>query len=710
MKSGIRFKIIMPIVALIVLLLIILQGVAYVVSSKNIHKMTVNKGEIVSQIVGDGLIAFLSFKDMEGLQNSLKSLQKDPDIVSVVVVDDKFSKLAAVGAEQTTNNSPDFSKGLVFSEDLDFNGTPSKRFISKINMEGSDKVAGYLSVVLSLNKVKESTNDIAFYLMIAATIALALIIMVNLFIIGRIMQPLISSSEVMEEISTGEGDLTTRINVKTNDEIGKLTDNFNRFIFKLLEIVRGVKSASNRVTEVSVQIKGMTQSTSDSLSSQSKLIMQASQAINSISINAKDISSEAISQSGEMTQANREIEKVAEQSSELSEKAQDMTNFVQSTNTTINKTIISIENISEVVVNNQQGITKVIDNLTNLDQYIGQVSESMEVMVGSIREVSKNIETANNLAATSHNSSVGGTEIVKEIIRAMNNILIKVTESAKIIDNLKKSSEEVGNIVVVIDSIADQTNLLALNAAIEAARAGEAGKGFAVVADEIRKLAEKTTKSTNQIEQTIKVIQGQTETAVNSMAEGKNEVETGVSLASDAGKALGDISTNIERMRNLMSTINVNAKDQSITTENISRLVEEMRISSTTPVKEAQRQVDEARNLVRTTKNVKDLALSIDTKKMMNSVEAVSNMISKSAESMQQMSKIILAMNQKSQNIKSNSEKQYKSTEEINEMILHIQTASRESISLSDSLRNLAINLNDTSGELHNKVELFKTE
>ena len=111
----------------------------------------------------------------------------------------------------------------------------------------------------------------------------------------------------------------------------------------------------------------------------------------------------------------------------------------------------------------------------------------------------------------------------------------------KTVQELGKNSDQIGEIIQVIDDIADQTNLLALNAAIEAARAGEQGRGFAVVADEVRKLAERTTKATKEIAVMIKKIQNDTNGAVLSIMQGTQEVEKGKELANKAGDSLKQI-------------------------------------------------------------------------------------------------------------------------------------------------------------------------
>ncbi|MBW7842621.1 MAG: methyl-accepting chemotaxis protein, partial [Ignavibacterium sp.] len=155
-----------------------------------------------------------------------------------------------------------------------------------------------------------------------------------------------------------------------------------------------------------------------------------------------------------------------------------------------------------------------------------------------------------------------------------------VRESAETVQQLGKNSDQIGEIVQVIDDIADQTNLLALNAAIEAARAGEQGRGFAVVADEVRKLAERTTKATKEIATMIKQIQKDTNGAVESMQQGTQEVESGKTLAQKAGASLKDIINGAEQVVDIVSQVAAASEEQSSAAEQISKNIES--ISSVT--------------------------------------------------------------------------------------------------------------------------------
>lgn len=156
----------------------------------------------------------------------------------------------------------------------------------------------------------------------------------------------------------------------------------------------------------------------------------------------------------------------------------------------------------------------------------------------------------------------------------MNKIAEVVTRTAAVVKDLGKGSEQIGEIVRVIEEIADQTNLLALNAAIEAARAGEQGRGFAVVADEVRKLAERTTKATKEISDMIKTIQQNTNQAVVSMEEGTHEVEEGIQLANTAGSALKNIIDSSSKVADVVNQVAASTEEQSSAAEQVSRNIE----------------------------------------------------------------------------------------------------------------------------------------
>jgi methyl-accepting chemotaxis protein len=203
-----------------------------------------------------------------------------------------------------------------------------------------------------------------------------------------------------------------------------------------------------------------------------------------------------------------------------------------------------------------------------------EVAGAVEEMTKTILETTKNSSIAAETAKGAGTSAKEGGKVVEETIEGMNRIAEVVKKSAETVQALGKSSDQIGEIIQVIDDIADQTNLLALNAAIEAARAGEQGRGFAVVADEVRKLAERTTKATKEIAGMIKQIQKDTKGAVDSMSIGTEEVEKGKALADKAGESLKEIICGAEMVVDVVNQVAAASEEQSSTSEEISKSIE----------------------------------------------------------------------------------------------------------------------------------------
>jgi twitching motility protein PilJ len=190
-------------------------------------------------------------------------------------------------------------------------------------------------------------------------------------------------------------------------------------------------------------------------------------------------------------------------------------------------------------------------------------SESMARMAISIEEVSGNAERCSDVARHSVEIAHKGGEAVRRTIAGMNTIRETIQDTSKRIKRLGESSQEIGNIVELIEEIAEQTNILALNASIEASRAGEASRGFAVVADEVQKLAERSAGATKKIEVLVSTIQSDTNEAVMSMERSTTDVVGGALLAENAGAALEEIEQVSHQIASLVHNISSSSKEQT---------------------------------------------------------------------------------------------------------------------------------------------------
>jgi methyl-accepting chemotaxis protein len=216
-------------------------------------------------------------------------------------------------------------------------------------------------------------------------------------------------------------------------------------------------------------------------------------------------------------------------------------------------------------------ISKGTDTLTSR---ASQTAAAVEEMNATVSQVAQNSGKAATLAQETVKTAKDGGSVVSDTISGMQQLSDAVSSSATIISELGKSSDQIGEIVRVIEDIADQTNLLALNAAIEAARAGEQGRGFAVVADEVRKLAERTTKATKEIGDMIRQIQQDTRGAVESMQQGTVKVTSGVDLVNRTGEALSRIVEMVSESADMIRQIAVASEEQSVATQQIANDIE----------------------------------------------------------------------------------------------------------------------------------------
>jgi len=205
---------------------------------------------------------------------------------------------------------------------------------------------------------------------------------------------------------------------------------------------------------------------------------------------------------------------------------------------------------------------------TQVEQ-IQQTTDAVEALAIFIQNVARNAQLSAESAQEALRNANTGQQAVRQSIDGMMVIRENVQETSKKIKRLGERSNEIGEIVRIIEDIADQTNLLALNAAIQSAMAGEHGRGFAVVADEIRLLAERSTESTKRIATLVKSIQGDTYEAVVAMEDSTQEVVKGSQLADEAGRALNSIYTAVERQAQMIETIAQAANEQAQVSENV---------------------------------------------------------------------------------------------------------------------------------------------
>lgn len=370
---------------------------------------------------------------------------------------ENYYRLAREISEGMISGSVDFAQLNAKVEQMGSKLNALKKHLVEFRDQSHDLFTGNIS-----KSIEDANTALNVGAMIAVLITAVLIGVASYItmLVTRNIGRVVSS---LQEIASGEGDLTKRIRQNSEDEIGTLVFWFNSFIERLQGIIKDVVNSIEPLTSVS-----------------------------------------------------RELGSLAHQSENASS-----------------------EQLEATV----------------------SVNRSMKEMFASLNENAVNTSNAASAASDANEQAKKGHGIVGEAIRTINDLAREVEKAGQTIHQLEADTENVGQILDVIQGIASQTNLLALNAAIEAARAGEHGRGFAVVADEVRTLASRTQESTEEIHRVIEQLQRTARAISEVMSNGQRKAEESVTKAGDTGSSLQAITTRVEEI-NVMNTQIASATEQ----------------------------------------------------------------------------------------------------------------------------------------------------
>ena len=266
----------------------------------------------------------------------------------------------------------------------------------------------------------------------------------------------------------------------------------------------------------------------------------------------------------------------AEGSDEISLTARSVNDLLGEFQSVVSRMKDSAAHVSTASEGLATSVAQLSDSVSQQNESTAAMAASVEELAVSVTHISDSSNAAQQISKTSREHAQNGGEVIGKTVAGMVDMTKSLQATAMQVETLGQRSQEIGSIAGVIKEIADQTNLLALNAAIEAARAGEQGRGFAVVADEVRKLAERTAQSTQEISAILGQMQGSARQAVEGMAGAVREVETEVERAQRVGASIAKIRQGAGEMVGTMEDISNAVREQSAASTAIAQRIEQI--------------------------------------------------------------------------------------------------------------------------------------
>ncbi|MGE5400380.1 MAG: methyl-accepting chemotaxis protein [Ignavibacteriales bacterium] len=551
--------------------------------NENVKDFTQLKQSIDASL--DSLLKANLSDDIKGDLKQVKTIWGDyKSLVADAILSASVTQNYEMAADIATSSGEDVGKKLL------------KKF--------EDMTAHLKTKAQNLDDSAQSTANTAIYLTLLGSILGTVVFCICAFYLApAITKPINKLKEIVNEFALGNYDF--KITNQSNDEVGELTDMFIHLqsaqvekIYAAEQIAAGnmqrVKPASEKddlaiafnkevdtieaiLKEANVLIEANNEGNlslrgdiSKFTGDWGKLILGVNSILDAIVAPLKE-SADVLS---EMAKGDFTVKITGDYKGDYQIIKDNVNLLVDSLNSALTAVAESASAVASSSTQISSSSEEMAAGAQEQTQQATEVAGSVEEMTKTILESNKNAGLAAETSRKSSDNAKRGVVKVEETKKGIDKIAASAEKTGLIINSLAKKTDQIGEITQVIDDIADQTNLLALNAAIEAARAGEQGRGFAVVADEVRKLAERTTKATKEIADTIKAIQKEAKEANSSMEESNMAVRDGIKLTEEVDAALKEILGGADKVTSIVAEVADASEKQSSSAELISRNIE----------------------------------------------------------------------------------------------------------------------------------------
>ena len=476
---------------------------------------------VLSSVIGMNAASALIFDDTSAAEETLSAFTAEVHVMAAVIYDadgEVFARYSRFGLS-------DFDAPMARRDGIEFDW-----FGDRLDLYQTIEVDGDVLGTVFIRSDTREIRDLMSSLALAAIGVIMLASLVAWFGAAELQEniatPLAALAESSEAMS--RGDLSTRVDISRDDEIGTLADTFNAMVTSLRGLVSQVGENTRAVSDATAVLRGA----SDGM----RLLATRQEA----AVEGSAASLENLTD--HIDSVNEAVSTLAEEAQETSTAAVEMDGSIVEIAAHMDELSQTIDAAASSIVQMTAGIREIAQFADTLKNATETTFDSLQQLSASVGEVEQNALATQEISAQATENAERGMRSVQETVHGMKQIQDSFVGLEQVISRLDVQSQSIGNVLGVIEGVVEQTNLLALNAAIISSHAGEHGRAFAVVAEEVKNLSDRTAGSTKEIGVLIREVQLEIANAVQSVSDGGERVNRGVALSLEAGEMLNTMA------------------------------------------------------------------------------------------------------------------------------------------------------------------------
>lgn len=567
MREKLEFKILSLVFGIIIISILAASVFILYAVRSDVYSMAIERLEGTSKVIMAGIEQTMLSGEPDMTKHLIEDLRSLEGLDNIDVFDAEGRKAFSPGeskAETLGKITETRKEFTVKGRDSFLFYTPLLNKTECHTCHGSEKrVLGAVKISMSLNAIKKRMTN---FMVLVIAGSLAVMVVLALLFRGIIRKYIINPVKILEDQAgrLSLGDLAFQTDVKSNDEIGRLDKSIKESLSSLSEILARVNEISGRVAKAADAVQKDSDMVIEGTQLEAEVVSDISSSVEQLNSAITEISDSSESLVASVEQSASSIEEMASSISAVTEITHKLTAGIDETSSSIGEMSASIKEIA--------------GNAEDLSSVSEETRSAIVQIMSSVKEVERHArESAALSEQVSRDAANLGVTSVEKTMSGMRKIKASVEKTAETVHKLGGRSDEIGNILTVIDEINDQTTLLALNAAILAAQAGEHGKGFSVVAGEIKGLAERTALSTQEIAKLIQTVRQEVKEAVIAMNEGIESVDEGIKLTGESGEALKKILDSSKMSAETANSIKRSTTEQVAAATSVADAMERVR-------------------------------------------------------------------------------------------------------------------------------------